>query len=1500
MSAALAGFHAPVQSWFSASFAGATQAQIKGWPPILAGSSVLLLSPTGSGKTLAAFLTAIDRLMFSPEPDKRERLRVLYISPLKALGADVEKNLRVPIAGIAAEAVKQGVAHRLPTLALRSGDTTASERAQIRRTPPDILITTPESLYLLLTSGAREILGTIETVIIDEIHSMVSTKRGAHLFLSLERLESLRPRGAAPLQRVGLSATQRPLDEVARLLGGGEIGVGGEGIFQPRAVTIVDASVKKAWDLRVEVPVEDMSRLGEIEPRVPGAPKGPPKRRSIWPSIHPRLVELIRAHRSTMIFANSRRLAERLASALNETAGEELCLAHHGSLAREKRLEIEERLKKGDLPAIVATSSLELGLDIGAVDLVVQIESPPSVASGLQRIGRAGHSVGAVSRGVIFPKYRGDLLAAAATTARMIAGAVEETFYPRNPLDVLAQQIVAIASMDEMEADALYSLVRRAAPFADLPRSSFEGVLDMLTGRYPSDEFAELRPRLSWDRVSGLIKARTGARSLAIVNAGTIPDRGLYGVYLAAETEGQSRRVGELDEEMVFESRPGEVFLLGASSWRIESITHDRVLVSPAPGEPGKMPFWHGDRPGRPLELGRAIGALSRTLAALPLEQAIERLRDKHSLDALAAQNLAAYLHDQRKATGEVPSDRALVIERYLDELGDFRVCILSPFGARVHAPWCTAVLARLREQSGQDIEGLWSDDGLVFRLPGADEPPPIAPFFPSSDDIEDRVVQSLGHSSIFAARFRENAGRALLLPRRRPGQRSPLWATRKKAADLLAVAARYGSFPLILETYRECLRDVFDLPGLVEILRQIEAQTIRIVTVDSRIASPFSASLLFSYVANFLYEGDIPLAERRAQVLSVDTAELRQLLGEVELRELLDAEAIKAHEANAQRLDGKRPAQSADNLHDLLLSLGDLSEPEIKSRSVPEADLPAWLAQLQREHRITPVTLAGERRFIAVEDAARFRDALGLALAPGLPRAFLEPVADPLGDLLSRYARTHGPFTLTAVAARFALGVAPARDALDRLALAGRVIEAEITPGARGKEWCDSEVLRALKRKSLARLRKEVEPVPQAALGRFLLEWQGVARPRAGIDALLAVVEQLQGLAVPASVLEAELLPARITGYRPGDLDRLCAEGEVGWMGLEPLGENDGRIALFLPEKRSLLAPTLAPAEGDLAARLRALFEQRGALFFSDLTHETGVFPNDLLDALWQLVWSGEVTNDTLAPLRSRLRPDADRQSKRRERVSPLRARRAGPPGSEGRWSLIRRPGVKVTQSETQRRAALARQLLDRYGVLTREAVHAEGIAGGFSAVYEVLKAMEESTKARRGYFVAGLGATQFALPGTEDRLRALREAPRDSRALVIAATDPANPYGAALPWPEAEGAEAETRKARPQRAVGASVILWGGELIGYLGRAEKDLLTFLPAEEPERAKAATALAGALAMLVETGRRKTLLIGKIDGAEVSQSPLAPALDAAGFTGTSKGLFKRVSARRRE
>ncbi|MEM9071817.1 MAG: DEAD/DEAH box helicase [Myxococcota bacterium] len=1472
--------HPCTRRWFGAAFPEPTLAQKKGWPSIWSGSSTLLLAPTGSGKTLAAFLVAIDRLAFGDRAKKRG-VRVLYVTPLKALGVDVERNLRAPLAGIRAVAARDEFSMHDIKVGIRSGDTPPKDRQRMLRHPPDVLITTPESLYLMLTSRAAEILASVETVIIDEIHSVVATKRGAHLALSLERLEAITPK---PIQRIGLSATQRPLDEVACFLGGFDA----EG---PRPVEIVDAGYHKEFDIRIEVPVEDMARLDAEEEPDPFDldDEIEPKRVSIWPAIHPRLVELIRAHRSTMIFVNSRRLAERLAGAINELAEEELALAHHGSIAKDIRAEIEDRLKRGDLPAMVATSSLELGIDIGAVDLVIQIEAPPSVASGIQRIGRAGHQVGAVSRGRIFPKYRHDLLACAAVTQHVHEGRVEATYYPRNPLDVLAQQIVAMTVQEpELSIDTLYARTTSAAPFRELPRRSFEGVLDMLSGRYPSESFGDLRPRITWDRIEAKVTPRKGARMLAIANAGTIPDRGLYGVFLAHSEK--PVRVGELDEEMVFESREGEVFLLGASSWRIEEITHDRVLVTPAPGQPGKMPFWHGDRPGRPVEFGRAIGALSRTLVALEPAAAVEKLVAHHGLDTQAADNLVRYLHDQKAATGVVPSDKRIVLERFIDEIGDWCITVLTPFGATVHAPWVTAVTAQLLKERGLDADAIWSDDGMVFRLPEADEPPDENLFFPDPEEIERLVTGRLGETALFAARFRENAGRALLLPRRRPGKRQPLWAQRRKSSQLLNVASGFRDFPIILETYRECLKDVFDLPALTQLLKEIRDRQVRVDVVDTRMASPFASALLFNYVSNFMYEGDAPLAERRAQALTLDYAQLRELLGEPELRELLDAEAVREVEARLQKR--VYPLKDVDDLHATLLSIGDLSPDEIAARY--EGDAAEAIDALVTSRRVITVPIGGEVRAIAVEDAARYRDALGVVPPPGLPQALLDLVEDALGELVARYARTHVPFSAEEVAQRFGVGVAPVRSVLQRLVENGRLVEGELLPaeilrerGRRGgREYCDADVLKQIKRRSLAKLRAEVEPVDPSAFARFALTWHGVGSDRRGADALLTVVEQLQGAPLTASTLESLTLPSRLSSFDARDLDELCAAGEVIWRGVQALGGKDGRIALYTADHYALLAGPAEPAEGDVPGLLRELLAERGALFFRDLVSLSKRISTEVFEALWDLVWAGEVTNDTLAPLRGLRAPTRTHRGRR--------APRRGPPGSEGRWSLL--PPLDLS-NPTQRLRQQTTQLLARHGVLVREVASAENIEGGFSAIYPVLKTMEEMARARRGYFVAGLGATQFALPGCEDRLRDHREPSEGSAAVVLAADDPANPYGASLPWPNANPGGPSLRAAR---AAGAQVVLFEGHLVAYLGKTGERLSTYLPETEPDRGRAGRALALALAEGIgrPRGRRggKGVVIARIDDQSAAAAPFAEFLRDVGFRQSGQGLFRRVGA----
>ncbi len=1399
----LAVFSAETRAWFERTFEAPTPAQALGWPAIARGGDTLIQAPTGSGKTLAAFLYGIDRLNETPG----KGLRLLYVSPLKALNYDIERNLRGPIAGLRSEL----------RVAVRTGDTPQKERAAMLRNPPDILITTPESLFLLLTSRGREILGSVETLILDEVHAVAGTKRGSHLALSVERLQQLIEH---LIQRIGLSATQRPLEEIGRFVSGG------------REIELVDAGRAKELDLQIVVPVEDM--------REPGGGRGEDgPAQSIWPSIYPELLRLVREHRSTIVFVNNRRLAERLALRLNELAEEEIARAHHGSLAREQRVEIEELLKRGEIPCLVATSSLELGIDMGAVDLVIQVESPKAVARGLQRIGRAGHELGAVSKGRIFPKFRADLLESAVVAERMLAGAIEETVIPRNPLDVLAQQIVAICAEEEISVDDLHDLVRRAYPFADLSRGQLENVLDMLAGRYPSDEFAELRPRIVWDRTAGLARGRAGAQRLAVQNAGTIPDRGLFGVHLV---DGGGR-VGELDEEMVYETRAGQVILLGASSWRVEEITRDRVLVSPAPGVPATVPFWKGEGLGRPYELGAAIGRFSRELLSLSEQKALARLQDENKLDERAAKNLLAFLREQEAATRVVPSDRTVVVERFRDEIGDWRVCILTPFGARVHAPWALALGARLRDSLGLEVQSIWSDDGIALHLPDADTPPTTEELLVQPDEIEELVMAELGGSALFGARFRENAARALLIPRRRPGERTPLWQQRLKAQSLLQVARRYGSFPVVLETYRECLQDVFDLPSLKRILGGLQQRELDLVDVETPSASPFASSLLFDYIATYMYEDDTPPAERRAQALSLDRDLLRELLGQEELRELIDPQALEDVE---QQLRGK--PRNPDELHDVLRRRGDLRGGEFDE---------SFASALESERRAVRVRVAGEKRLIAVEDAGRYRDALGAMPPGGLPDAFLEKSDEPLGSLLVRFARSRGPFTTAEAAEHFGLPHEQVEEELRRFERDDRLVRGELRPGGTEREWCDPDVLRRLRRASLAALRREIEPAEQAALGRFLPGWQGVDRRSTLREALVP----LQGLALPVSLWEEEVLPRRVPGYQPAHLDQLCASGEVVWV-----GAGLDRVAVFFREDAPVLGrPAAAPAaEGDAHDRLREALA-KSAEFWFDLLAATELDAEAALPALWELVWAGEVTNDAWTPLRAARRYGIPQPERRPRRFSRRRA--SAITATQGRWSLTDR----LFQGRPEPRA-LAELLLERQGIVTRDGVRAEGIPGGYGAVYGELRALETLGLCRRGYFVEGLGGAQFALGGAVERLRELRSTEEHSEALVLAAADPAQPYGGVLPWPKRSGG-------RAARVAGAQVVLLGGEAALFVERGGRSLV---PLRDPEEAW----LRPALAALVDHVRRRggrRLAVERFDGEPVGESEVMPLLLEAGF-----------------
>lgn len=1539
-------FSPATRDWFSGAFEVPTAAQQGAWTAAAEGQHALVVAPTGSGKTLAAFLWALDRLAVSGPPvEARHRCRVLYISPLKALAVDIERNLRSPLTGIRQASRRLGQPEPDITVGMRTGDTPAEQRRSFARTPPDVLVTTPESLFLLLTSAARESLRGVETVIVDEVHAVAGTKRGGHLALSLERLDALL---AAPAQRIGLSATVRPVEEVSAFLAGG------------RPVRVVAPEAPKTLEISVEVPVADMSALGEPTGEVDGSAAGAAQRTSIWPAVESRVLDLVRRHRSTIVFANSRRLAERLTSRLNELAAEPaeepepaplrapaelmgqagraggapetIAKAHHGSMSREQRTVAEEQLKAGTLPCVVATSSLELGIDMGAVDLVVQVEAPPTVASGLQRIGRAGHQVGAPSAGVVFPKFRGDLVSCAVVAERMSAGAIESLRYPRNPLDVLAQQVVAMVALEAWPVDELAALVRRAAPFAALPDSALHAVLDMLAGRYPSEEFGELRPRIVWDRVTGELRGRPGAQRLAVTSGGTIPDRGLFTVMTPGSDDGgPGSRVGELDEEMVYESRVGDTFLLGSTSWKIVDITHDRVIAVPAPGEPARMPFWKGDAPGRPLELGRALGAFVRELSAADAGAARHRA-EAAGLDTWAADNLLGYLREQREAAGHVPDDRTVLVERFRDELGDWRMVVHSPFGAQVNGPWSLAIAARLRERRGVDAQVASADDGIVVRLPaafeggaldadGAEVLPTAEDVLLDPDEVEQLVTAEVSGSALFASRFRECAARALLLPRRDPRRRTPLWQQRQRAAQLLTVASRYEQFPVVLEAMRECLQDVYDLPGLRELMSDVASRRVRVVEVESPSPSPFARSLLFGYVGMFLYELDAPLAERKAAALSLDSTLLAELLGSEAIRELIDPEVLAEVEVTLQRLAPDRSARDVEGAADLLRVLGDLSTEEAAARGVREQ----WLTELEAQRRVIRVRIAGRPRWAAIEDAGRVRDALGAALPVGVPEAFTEPVGDPLGDLLLRYARSRGPFTATAAGEHFGLGVAVVGSVLDRMTGTGQLMRGELRPvesgGTGGTEYCHAEVLRRLRRGSLARLRAEVEPVEQAALGRFLPAWHGCVAAGASrgrlhhaptADDVLTVVEQLAGAPIPASALESLVLPARLPGYSPALLDELTTAGEVIWTGCGSLPGGDGWVALapadvaeaLLPDLDDTLAttPIHRTVLGALGWVPDSTDRNGGALFFRQLADSAGASlvaagptaPGDteLVTALWDLVWAGLVSNDSLAPLRSlvsgRGAAHKPRRGAPRGRYARMRSgrpatpARSGPPTAAGRWSL-----APVPEPDTTRRAhARAEVLLERHGVLTRGALDTERISGGFTGVYKVLRAMEESGRCRRGYVVEGLGAAQFAVPGAIDRLRAVGSAADDTgAAIVLAAADPAQPYGAALPWPST----ATDVRHRPGRKAGALVVLVDGAAALYVERGGRSLLSF--SEDREVLRAAV---GALAGAVQQGWLGSLAVQRADGEAALDSELAELLREAGFRVTPQGLRLRA------
>ncbi|MFJ4131454.1 ATP-dependent helicase [Pseudomonas cyclaminis] len=1569
---ALERFAPATRAWFKSAFPSPTVVQAAAWAAIGDGQNALVIAPTGSGKTLAAFMQAIDQLFREHEAQERPisstakaTTRILYISPIKALGTDVQRNLSVPLQGISAQRKRLGDPPVEIKVGMRTGDTPQAERARLLRSPPDILITTPESLYLMLTSKARETLRGVKTVIVDEIHAVAGGKRGSHLALSLERLDALL---STPLQRVGLSATVRPVERVAQFLGGS------------RPVTVVNPPSSRQFDLQIVVPVEDMA---DIPPRNSNAASDGRQDRqgSIWPHIEASILDQVLRRQSTIVFSNSRGLAEKLTARLNELFAERLAdedpaapvasrdkaihfpssvggtsgqsagvapliaRSHHGSVSKEQRGEIEQALKSGELRCVVATSSLELGIDMGLVELVIQVAAPPSVASALQRVGRAGHQVGGTSAGLIYPRTRRDLVDAAVTIDCMLAGRIEAIDPPRNPLDVLAQQTVAAVAMEAVDVDAWYDTVRRAAPFHTLPRNVFDAVLDMLAGRYPSDDFAEFRPRLVWHRETGQLTARPGAKQLAVTSGGTIPDRGMFSVVLPeGEEQAGSRRVGELDEEMVYESRVNDIITLGTSSWRIQQITNDQVVVTPAPGRSARLPFWRGDGLGRPAELGEAIGAFLALLEGadgLAIDPALKQRLETAGLDPNAMSNLLRLVSEQREATGMLPTDRTLVLERCRDETGDWRVILHSPYGRRVHDPWALAIAERIRQRLKVDPSVVASDDGIIARIPDtAGRVPGAELFLCDPQTLRKTVTDAVAGSALFAARFRECAARALLLSRRTPGRRSPLWQQRLRAGQLLQIAQGYPDFPILIETARECLQDVYDLPALDALMQRLQDGAVQIAEVTTEVPSPFAASLLFGYVAEFMYETDTPLAERRTSVLSLDSGLLGDLLGQVDLGELLDPAIVDRVGGELQRLVPSHQAKGVEGLADFLRQLGPLTAEEVAGRLSDGEHAKAYLADLESQGRIIRVSIASRGNWAAVEDAARLRDALGITLPVSVPVVFLEPTQTPLRDLIARYARTHAPFSTGEAAARFGLGVAVADEVLQQLSEQGKLLKGNFGvmrrlemqtpdvgthPLAR-HEWIDDNVFKRLRLRSLQAAREATRPVPQQAYVRLLLELQGlvpealgnaaaparhaVAGTLEGVGGVARVIEQLAGVPLPASLWESQVLPARVRDYAPGMLDELIAAGTVLWSGHGQLGESDGLVALHLHEFAS---ETLSPLPGnDSAVNLSKLQQQilsslanGGAYFVRQLaalaavglqTEESAPTPSDIHAALWDLAWSGYVTADTWSPLRgyyggrpkgrSRPAPASRRRRGLRglssdERMSTTSDSILSDPILAGRWSLLHLEPL----NDTARALARVEGLLDRYGVVTRSAAVTEEIPGGFPALRPVFRGMEDVGRLLRGRFVEGMGAAQFAERVTVDRLRELVGTPPGEPVSVsLSAADPANPFGTFMPWPS------HPSSVRPVRRAGAFVVLVDGRLMFYLSQGGRHLLSYGDADDAAMARPLAAGLTALATALKRERHGTFTLERVDDQLTSKSPLTAALRAIGFSSAPKGL----------
>jgi ATP-dependent Lhr-like helicase len=1485
----LQDFHPIVRQWFEETFGEPSPPQVLGWPAISSGKNTLILAPTGSGKTLAAFLWAINHLV---EQHLREELRpgvrILYVSPLKALNNDIERNLESPLHGIREQARKSGL--KLPTIrtSVRTGDTPQSKRASMLKHPPDILITTPESLYLMLTAKqARKMFTTVQYVIVDEIHSICSNKRGVHLSITLERLASL---AEQEFVRIGLSATQRPLELIAAFLGGREW-IGKK--LVPRPVQIVDAGQRKAMDLRVECAVPDFSLLAQ---------------ESVWPLVFTELLELIRLHKTTLIFVNNRRLAERVAAKLNEmltdthdtfnqyavptrpsntpqlqhsitpssVSNPDLVQAYHGSMSRHAREQMETDLKAGKLRALVATSSLELGIDIGSIDLVVQLQSPKGVARGLQRVGRSGHLVNASSKGRIFPTYREDLVEAAVVARAMVAHDVEPTSIPTNCLDVLAQQIVAMVSVEEWNVDELFDLIRQSHCYHSISKKLYAGVLQMLAGRYTNDAFRELRARISWDKVNNTLRALPGSSQLAITSGGTISDRGYFGVYL----EDGKTKVGEVDEEFVYESRVGDTFILGTNVWRMNGIDANRITVTPAPGQPARMPFWRGEGIGRSVDMGKQIGAFrSEMNRKLDSPECLTWLQYEFPIDHRAAWNIQEYFRKQHDATGAIPHDKLLIIEGFRDEIGDPRIVIHSPFGRRINGLLGFVAVHRVQQMLKATPQMLYNDDGVLLRCSDVDALP--LNFFDglTIKEAEEIVLNDLLSSPLFGGQFRQNAARALLMPRIAPGKRTPLWLQRLRAADLLQVARQFNDFPIVIETMREVLNDILDFNTFKGIVGQIENGTIAIESVQTEVPSPFAASMLFDFIAVYMYEWDQPREDRQSQYLSINRELLSEVVETESISSLLRPEAISTVELQLQRKAEGYKARSPEELLEFLLHIGDLTDEEVEERCIGEGA--GFLETLASNGRAVQIRLGNKKRWIAGEE---------------------EDLYDNFGEernastILLRYLQSSGPTTTDELARRFGLTEDQVESILTKIA-AGQIIGGRFNKNLDQPQWCYRPNLERIHRQTIGILRREIKPSSLAEFTHFLFHWQHVhpSRQLSGPTGVQQCLEQLQALPLPAEVWERDILRSRVSGYSQELMNQIGTNGSFVWT-----GRGSGKMRCLLRgEGSTYLDPPADEFETSLSAGARRVLEyvrKNGASFFSDIRTDAQLSLDGLNKSIAELFWGGFITNDLFTELQNVKRLSHIESNIPTERVEMLDPRHnprrpklmqavrkaiKQVPGWSGRWSLVHLPGVMgedITLEERAHRQAL--QLLERYGIVAREFYRREELLP-WALIAADMQRMEMRGDIRRGYFVEGLSGMQFALPTAVEDLRRLRsERNGDQSPLLVNACDPANPYGTGIDLQE------KTRRWDQMRFTKISsnyLVFRMGIPILLIENYGTRLWTLAETTEEILINALRIFVRAMQLVHQLHPAKSITIEHCDGIRPVQSPLEPALRSLGF-----------------